>query len=274
MFCCCDIYFQFQYSFSTECFLINLLFPLLLSKIREHFSLQFVRWRRKHVFIVAVCGACLCLICLSYFSSNLLLRIGANDFCFNLPFNFWKSSKSHHHYQPSSQKWRIHFTALTVGELRLNWNCAVIAIWIVADSSHEDTAVVNSCGVRISQVGSGSLQDLWWVLYTPPSQFPSSRCKVWRGAKSRHSCQKTGFLLMLLWGKNPPPNARVRFSGNHFTWVIWSVMHPVKARLKSNNIVLLHHISPCNVLRILDAAAVQWEPKLTKPPNIGNQKKV
>ena len=77
----------------------------------------------------------------------------------------------------------------------------------------------------ISQVGSGSLQDLWWVLYTPPRQFPSSRCKVWRGAKSRHSCQKTGFLLMLLWGKNPPPNARVRFSGNHFTWVIWSVSH-------------------------------------------------
>ena len=89
MFCCCNIYnSQFQYSFSAEYFRMNLLFTLLLSQIRNHFSLQFVRWRAKHVFIVAVWGACLCLICLSYFSSNLLLRIDANNFCLNLPFNF------------------------------------------------------------------------------------------------------------------------------------------------------------------------------------------
>ena len=33
----------------------------------------------------------------------------------------------------------------------------IVVFWIVGDSSREDTAVVNSCGVRISQVGSGSL---------------------------------------------------------------------------------------------------------------------
>ena len=76
--CCCNIYnSQFQYSFSTEFFLMNLLFPLLLSKIRNDFSLQFVRWRPKHVFIVAVCGACLCLICLSYF----FLKFAVENWC-------------------------------------------------------------------------------------------------------------------------------------------------------------------------------------------------
>ena len=62
-------------------------------------------------------------------SSNLLLRIGANNFCLNLPFNLWKSSKSHHHYQPSLQKWPIPYTlhhSLPVRELKLNWSCAVI----------------------------------------------------------------------------------------------------------------------------------------------------
>ena len=169
-------------------------------------------------------------------SSNLLLKIGANNFCFNLPFNFWKSSKSHHHYQPSLRKWPIPYTlhhSLPVGELKLNCSCAYILFWIV-----QDTAVVNSCGVRISQVGSGSLQDLCWVLYTPPRQFPSSRCKVWRGAKSRHSCQKNRVSINAVMGQKSSAKCT-----RQIFWKPLYLGHLISHALSESKIEKQQHIS-------------------------------
>ena len=47
--------------------------------------------------------------------------------------------------------------------------------------------------------------------YTPPRQFSSSRCKVWEGAKSRHSFQKQWVSINAVMGQKSQENACADF---------------------------------------------------------------
>ena len=99
--------------------------------------------------------------------------------------------------------------------------------------------------------------------YTPPRQFSSSCCKVWEGAKSRHSFQKQWVSINAVMGQKSWENARGNFSWNHLTRNIWAVMHSVKAkRIAPYSISNMQWVYPKSPLQ------QQRPQRFTKPPNL------